>query len=587
MKKVLVLISFFLLFCSPVFGAIYCVDGKKGLDTNIGTIEKPWKTIHKANTNAIAGDIVYIRGGTETYQVYEVGAYDGSTETRGIEPRNTGTPGNPITYSVYPGEKVHFQGNDDKAYTRGVYLNNKSYIKVTGVSGRNLKFSKMWKQLYIENDSHYNEISYCEFTEDGRYTWGASQIKNNVMYNHIHDCTFSKHGYLTAEPGGNEGGLFDLGRESYEDIQTYNVVEDCEFYHSGHHTFGFYGKYSVVRNNYFHNEEWYEYKGELYSYRNLMLSGKPDYTGYNLFEGNRIGYAGENVTVYNQGGGGMKVTTPYNLFRYNSWFANKGMSVYIQPAYGGVSSHNYFYNNIFYHNGYYSGDASFRHPFMFGCQIDEECWRKNYGNVIKNNTFYQNYTSAVWDANFYAALYPCTDDHVTSPDWGNTTIEKNWDDYNAEGDPKFANLSLDDPKSKTLPDFALQAGSCLIEQSNHLTQANGNGSSTKLIVDDARYFQDGNFGHGSLSWPDSVDIQADWIAIGSKDNIVQIASIDYDTNTITLVEAKAWNDEDPVWLYKKSDGEVVLSEVVLSKAAPDVEPHETIIPPPQNVRIAK
>jgi hypothetical protein len=40
--------------------------------------------------------------------------------------------------------------------------------------------------------------------------------------------------------------------------------------------------------------------------------------------------------------------------------------------------------------------------------------------------------------------------------------------------------------------------------------------------------------------------------------VVQIRSIDYDNNTITLVEAKSWADDAPIWLYKKSDGERVL-----------------------------
>ena len=431
------------------------------------------------------------------------------------------------------------------------------------------------------NDSHYNEIEHCEFTEYGRFTWGASQIKDNVTFNHIHDCTFSKHGYLTEATGGNEGGLFDIGRESYEDIQRYNIIENCEFYHSGHHVFGMYGQYTVVRNNYFHNEEWYESGGELYSYRNIMASGKSGYSGYNLFESNRIGYAGENITTSNQGGGGMKLTTSGNIVRYNSWFGNKGISLYIQPAYGNNSSYNYIYNNTFFYNGYYSTSAR-RNPILFGCQAEAKCWASCYGNVIKNNLFSKNYISVISGKPFYAALYPSTDEHILGEEWGNNVIENNWDDYVIKTDPLFISEDTSNKRSRLLPNLNLQPGSPCIDQAAHLTQANDTvSSSTKLIVEDARYFQDGNFGQGTLPWPSSVNIEADWIAIGTVSNVVQIRSINYDTNTITLASPRTWGKGDRVWLYKKSDG-----KIVLKGTAPNMGAHAYYTPlaPPDNMR---
>jgi hypothetical protein len=71
-------------------------------------------------------------------------------------------------------------------------------------------------------------------------------------------------------------------------------------------------------------------------------------------------------------------------------------------------------------------------------------------------------------------------------------------------------------------------------------------------VDDAMYFQDG-------TWGSSLDnTQADWVAIGTVNNIVQISSINYNTNTITLASPITWSDNDSIWLYKKSDGTRVL-----------------------------
>jgi hypothetical protein len=64
-------------------------------------------------------------------------------------------------------------------------------------------------------------------------------------------------------------------------------------------------------------------------------------------------------------------------------------------------------------------------------------------------------------------------------------------------------------------------------------------------------------------------MHADWIAIGTVDNVVQIQSIDYSTNTITLAAPTTWADGAPIWLYKKSDG-----TQVLSGSAPDMGAHE-------------
>ncbi len=130
----------------------------------------------------------------------------------------------------------------------------------------------------------------------------------------------------------------------------------------------------------------------------------------------------------------------------------------------------------------------------------------------------------------------------------------NWKTPN--GDPKFANPDISDPTSPTLPNLSLQATSGAIDTGTYLTQANGSGSgSTTLIVADAMYFQDGTWGSDLAR---GVTLFPDWIAIGSVTNVVQIRSINYSTNTITLASSMSWTDKAPIWLYKKSDGSSVL-----------------------------
>jgi hypothetical protein len=99
----------------------------------------------------------------------------------------------------------------------------------------------------------------------------------------------------------------------------------------------------------------------------------------------------------------------------------------------------------------------------------------------------------------------------------------------------------------------LQSNSPVIDGGAHLTQAVGSSNnSTALVVDDAYYFQDGTWGC------DLAGHQADWIAIGSPDNIVQISSVNYTSNTIYLTTGKTWSNGDGIWLYRKSDGTQVL-----------------------------
>ena len=69
--------------------AEYCVD-PKGDDANAGTESQPWKTLQKAADTLVAGDTVRIKAGTYHERVI---------------PKNSGSPGKPITYAAFPGMK--------------------------------------------------------------------------------------------------------------------------------------------------------------------------------------------------------------------------------------------------------------------------------------------------------------------------------------------------------------------------------------------------------------------------------------------------------------------------------------------------
>lgn len=91
-------------------------------------------------------------------------------------------------------------------------------------------------------------------------------------------------------------------------------------------------------------------------------------------------------------------------------------------------------------------------------------------------------------------------------------------------------------------DYTLTSSSPLRGAGAYITLANGSGSNTTtLIVDDAQRLFDG--------W-DIAD--ADFITIGEGAE-VQITSIDYDTDTVTLASARTWSDNDEVYVRGTTD----------------------------------
>jgi hypothetical protein len=148
-------------------------------------------------------------------------------------------------------------------------------------------------------------------------------------------------------------------------------------------------------------------------------------------------------------------------------------------------------------------------------------------------------------------------------------VSNNWV-HSVNGDPGFADINISDKTSTTAPTLYLTSGSGAKDNGTYLTQTNETGQSAgtndTISVDDALYFQDGTWG-SSLS-----SIDADWICVGATvaaADCVQISSIDYGNNDITLVSPITWADGENVWLYKDSSG-----NRVLYGDAPDHGAHE-------------
>lgn len=501
-------------------------------DQNAGTQTLPWKTITKANQTLRSGDTVYIKAGT--YNTF-------------IEPANSGTASARITYRNYGNDLVRITG------TRyAVFLDGNDYITVQGLKATNCVCF-----LYLLNGADHNVIAYCNFDQSSDVTmWDVSVIYGSSQYNHIHHCQFSKGGQCSAG-GSDDGQVLDLGSESSgTDLTRYNLVEDSFFFHGGHHVMGLMGGYNTIRNNYFHNEVWSRSAGN----RTLYLNGQDAISGRNVIEGNRFGYSAkpcDDVAV-----GCVAISNTRNLFRYNKIYHGNAYGLGFS-TYSGYSSGsmNRVYNNTFFNNGYniyapYEGSSQ-------DCAV-MHFYSQPTGNAFKNNLYQSHFQ-----------VYGSSGNSLSSH-----TFANNWDG-DKQGDARFVNASTtppDDKMNPALPNFDLQSSSPAINRGGSLTTvaAGDSGSGTSLLVADGSYFQDGTLAPAGT-------VQADWIAVGTVSNIAQIASID--GNTLTLTKAITRNANEPVWLYRKSDGLRVLYDSAPDAGASEFTSGVTPPAPPNNLRV--
>lgn len=450
-------------------------------------------------------------------------------------------------------------------YMPSIYLNGKSHIVVQGVH-----IGEVLRGFELQNGADYNEISHCSFTDMNIYSTNIIWDGNGSpsRYNWIHNSIFYKSGYVVRGAGGPTVAddiqtLLRIGNDTSTDSSGFNLIENNYFYHGGHDIAIIATKFNTFRNNRLHNEGWMlNHEGpsasaaggynnpNYFGNRCLLIENPGNNGGYNLVEGNRIGYSG--TPPDDDGASGIENPADGNIVRYNFLFKNGASGFYFkaQPGITNVDvmpDNNVVYNNTIYKNG---GGYDISESFQSGIHLN--CYPNNpTGNVIINNIVYDNTVAVRWGKCGEGYLYV----------------------NNFEQDPLFVNPELSDPFSATLPNLALQRGSPAIDQAAALTtvKTGDAGTGTTVAVVDARFFQDG-------SWGPPGKVAPDVIAIGQTGNTAQIVSIDYAKNLIVLAMPLQRQAGDSVWLYKKSDGARVLFGKGPDFGASEFET-ETISPP--------
>jgi len=170
-----------------------------GLDTNIGSISSPFKTITKAVSVATAGDIIYLRGGTHTY-------------TTRINISKSGTAASRLKMYAYPGDPrpvLDFSAMAINSSNRGLDISG-SYWHFKGFD----IFKAGDNGMHMDGSN--NIIEFCAFYENAD---SGLQLDNGAANNLILNCDsyFNK----DATDGNADGFAAKLN------VGTGNVFKGC------------------------------------------------------------------------------------------------------------------------------------------------------------------------------------------------------------------------------------------------------------------------------------------------------------------------------------------------------------------------
>jgi hypothetical protein len=470
-------------------------------------------TVQDCADKAQAGDTCVVYAGT----------YD---ET--VSPKSDGAPGKPILYTVNPGDCVTVKGF---SFGSASYITvgepnsprcSKDGFRFSGfeITGGQITWRKM-TNVVIQNNYVHHTSGVCMKGPGSNFFFGAS------TYVYVLNNIFTVCGSLGP---GLAGGMQIEGNHWLIDGNTLSHLEDGIY---------LYGAYMVLRNNTFgpllasdyttqhpdgvestctHGRD-YPLQRMLYENNTTIDWGAANAHGFLLRDTESCGQT-SNVIRFSQF---------INLG--SNWIANDGNST------GELIYNNSVQNTQAAAKDKDYSDLVFTHGDIGANVLNNiiantgRSYSSNYcifadktsapGFVEHHNLCFSSTWGGAWQAPFPGYDYAKSD-----------ILNK---------DPRFVNPSAD---------LHLQPRSPAIGAGGPLTTAVGSGlSSSSLTVANAGFFSDG---YGLTG------VQADWIRIGPS-TTVQIASINYSTNVLTLAGPASWENGAPIYLYKNSEGVVVLN----------------------------
>jgi hypothetical protein len=434
-----------------------------------------------------------------------------------ITPSKSGSGGTYITATAY-----------DDVSSSGFTLNGADYIAINGFKFTG-SVSTSSTSAYVTIDNNYFEnISGNVIDAEDLSSCSYWEITNNVVHT-----------------GGYKGILLP---------GTYHLISDNDFSNlPNDFIYNGYMQYSVVRNNTVHDfdcgsncsesnyhMDFFQWDG----YGSLPLR-------YTLIEGNTMlrwdDPQGNIHALISRG----DESSPQNLiFRYNTVMdLTDGSGMTLGTAEDNLSQR--IYNNTFatgnktedgvFSSYYASYTKSLNNLAYDTCGTTENCFDTGTG-VVNNYNVQRDSVNA-------------------SAAWG--------DDYQDEA--TYSTLKNLSPSFTNYPyEATISSSSVLIDKGGHLTTVTSGCGTSTLVLADVRWFQSG--------W---ATVSPDILKIGSSvaDSVeATISSISYSSTastssgTVVFSSTVGCENGDKVWLYKKSDG-----NIVLSGDAPDIGAYEYIV----------
>ena len=552
---------FLIIFTSQAYAANYYI-ATNGSDSSSGTLSQPWRTIDKANNNLTAGDTVYIRGGTYNQR---------------INPQNSGTASQRITYTNYNNEEVYVTG---QLYNIGAWV-DVDYITIDG-----FKFDIDWPNnagvRYMDLRGNHIEILNCEIIpdQDPWATFDTGLRETGIVVSGedilVQDCTIKN---ISLQCVG-------LGTGSKRARVIDNEITNC--------------MYNSIAVSYSHNEiAGHLIQGNILG-GNIHEDGiqfNPSFDGASptLETDNQGVYIKDNI-IKGSGENGIDLKgAKYIVIDGNILFGSTGDNNGPVDGNDRIAS-----RTIMHGSGTNSEDVIIRNNVIYdnaGGIFHENGYRVYNNTVLGNNRDYTGPNSSYWFSYrpYFSGLFPQWSDDVVVLNnivGGHKQGDSGWMDSknfhvdynlytNDQGTPKLVDYSdgasnweplitlsemqtilansssvsgneahsfIADPEfvnATSRPvgdyqtqgfDFSLQSNSPAIDAGTFLTETTSSGSGTTLTVDDAKFFSDG-----------LNATQGDLIVVGNNDP-VRITDVNYSTNQLTLNQSISWNDNDNVSL---------------------------------------
>jgi parallel beta-helix repeat protein len=337
-----------------------------GSDTNTGTIDSPFLTVQHAQSVAVAGDMVYLRGGTYSMSNAQISNDDGLYSSVTYL-NKSGTASAPIEYSAYPGEKPIFDFSSVKPANRRVtaFLVTGSYIYIKGIEiiGVRVTITTHTQSECFRNEGSNNIYEACKMHDGMGIGFYLTKGGNNLILN----CDAYNNWDNVSEDklGGNTDGF---GCHPYKQGAGYtgNVFRGCRAWFNSDDGYDCINAFEAVT---FENC-WAFYNGYSQSFQSLGNGN-----------GFKVGGFGVSTTP------SVPATIPRHTVRFCLSVGNKANGFYANHHLGG----NDWYNNTAYKNAINYN--------MLNRSADYTTDVAGYGHTLKNNLSYSAVSSELSNIN--------------------------------------------------------------------------------------------------------------------------------------------------------------------------------------------